>query len=76
MDDEEFCLSSMMAVFLICKVEVENKVDFCICGEDAVKQVTECYNNGISYSLIFTDFSMPGTNGIDATSQMRDLFSN
>ena len=46
-DDEEFCLSSMMSVFQICGVNVEFEVDFCVSGEDAVKQVQDCYREGI-----------------------------
>lgn len=34
-------------------------------------KVIEAYENGMSYGLIFTDFSMPVMNGIDATKQIR-----
>ena len=36
-DDEEFCLASMRAILLKIGVDVENRVDFCINGLEAIE---------------------------------------
>ena len=46
-------------------------MDFCLSGEEAVTQVKKAYEHGMSYKIIFTDFSMPGMDGIEATYQIR-----
>ena len=46
-------------------------MDFCMSGEEAVKQVKKAYKNNMAYKIIFTDFSMPGMDGIQATSEIR-----
>ena len=63
-DDEEFCLTTMKSIMQSSGLDVENKVDFCISGQDAVNTIVESYQMGITYTLIFTDFSMPHMNGI------------
>jgi len=69
-DDEEFCISSMKAIFTSLGVDPA-KIDFSISGKEAVRQVKESYGLGISYRFIFTDFNMPELNGIEATSSIR-----
>ena len=66
-DDEEFCITLMKEIMHKAGIDVENKVDFCITGEEAVQELTEGYNMGVTYALILTDFSMPVLNGIEAT---------
>jgi len=51
-------------------------VDFCINGEEAVKQVIESYRLGITYALVLTDFSMPVLNGIEATKKIRKVLKD
>ena len=63
-DDEEFCISAMKAIFESVGINCEHQLDFCISGEESLKQVKEAYRNKMSYKIIFTDFSMPGMDGI------------
>ena len=70
-DDEEFCISSMKSIFAGARVDVENNVDFCINGQEAVNHIKDSSNAGITFSIIFTDFSMPVMNGIDACKAIR-----
>ena len=35
-DDEEFCISAMKAMLSMAGVDVENQVDFCIHGQEAL----------------------------------------
>jgi len=72
-DDEEFCISSMESILRMAGLDVEQMVDFCINGEEAVKQVIESYQLGITYALVLTDFSMPVLNGIEATKKIRKV---
>ena len=72
-DDEEFCLTSMNVILFKLGINTDFRVDFCITGQEAVDQVKFAYANGFSYDIIFTDFSMPIMNGIDATIQIREL---
>ena len=39
-----------------------------------VDLVRNSYNQGISFKLIFSDFSMPGLNGVDAVREIRAFF--
>ena len=41
-----------------------------------MNKVIEAYENGMTYAIIFTDFSMPVLNGIDATSKIRNYLTN
>jgi CheY-like chemotaxis protein len=40
-----------------------------------VTHIEESYKLGMTYSLIFMDFSMPIMNGIDATKGIRDYLT-
>ena len=70
-DDEEFCIAIMRAIFQNVGFDCDYEVDFCINGQECLDKVIEAYENGMSYGIIFTDFSMPVLNGIDATKQIR-----
>ena len=70
-DDEEFCISSMRAVLHSLKINTDFQVDFCIHGKEALNQVKKTYENGMCYTLILTDFSMPVMDGIEATAKIR-----
>ena len=61
----------MRAILHSFGINVDFQVDFCIHGEEAVKQVMRTYENGMRYSVIFTDFSMPIMDGIEATKKIR-----
>lgn len=70
-DDEEFCISSMRAVLYSLGINVDYQTDFCIHGKEALNQVKKTYENGMRYSIIFTDFSMPVMDGIESTTKIR-----
>ena len=70
-DDEEFCISSMRAILFKAGIDVENQVDFCITGHEAISQLEEATLHNMSYSVIFTDFNMPIMDGIEATLLMQ-----
>ena len=72
-DDEEFCISAIRAIFERVGINCDDQMDFCLSGEEAVTQVKMAYENGMSYKIIFTDFSMPGIDGIEATCQIRQF---
>lgn len=46
-DDEEFCLSSMMVILSNLGIETKFRVDCCITGKEALEQVKFAYKNGI-----------------------------
>ena len=71
-DDEEFCLSSMKAIISKAGIDVKSQIDLCITGKEAVTQLKKATQEGLSYRLILTDFSMPELDGIQATKQMRE----
>ena len=66
-DDEEFCLSTMKALFKQLNFDFEKQCDFCIDGKEAIDQVKNAYQIGMSYKLILTDFSMPVVDGIESS---------
>jgi CheY-like chemotaxis protein len=70
-DDEEFCISSMRAVLYSLGINVDYQTDFCIHGKEALNQVKKTNENGMRYSIIFTDFSMPVMDGIESTTKIR-----
>lgn len=65
-DDEEFCIASMRHILEKIGVDIANQVDFCIDGQEAVNQLRDAYEAGMSYKVVFTDFSMPKKNGIES----------
>jgi CheY-like chemotaxis protein len=66
-DDEEFCIASMNSILEVAGIDVASKVDFCYNGKEAVEITRDSYLLGISYKFIFTDFSMPIMDGLEAT---------
>jgi CheY-like chemotaxis protein len=70
-DDEEFCIEAMKVMLFRAGIDTEYQVDFCISGQEAVTQLITSTNLGLSYKVIFTDFSMPVMDGIIATKKMR-----
>ena len=72
-DDEEFCIASMKAILQKIGIDIENQVDFCITGLEAVEKLKETYLGFKKYKFIFTDFNMPEMDGIRATYKMREF---
>ena len=70
-DDEEFCIATMRAMLEKFGINIEYQVDFCIDGLESTKQLKKAFDMDMSYRIIFTDFSMPNMNGIEATKKMR-----
>jgi CheY-like chemotaxis protein len=70
-DDEEFCIEAMKVMLFRVGVDTQYQVDFCISGQEALDQLITSTNLGLSYKVIFTDFSMPVMDGIQATKKMR-----
>ena len=75
-DDEEFCIASMKAILKKSGFDINNRLDICINGREMVDLVRNSYNQGISFKLIFSDFSMPGLNGVDAVREIRAFFES
>jgi len=70
-DDEEFCISSMKAILHGCGIDKVYQVDYCINGQEYVDMIKFAYENGFRYKVVFTDFNMPGKDGIKATREVR-----
>ena len=70
-DDEEFCISAMIAILNRLGINCEDQLDTCMSGEEAIKQVETAYNNKMVYKIICTDFSMPGMDGIEVSSRIK-----
>ena len=74
-DDEEFCITTMIALLEILAIDCHKFVDTCMNGKEAVEKITDAYKYNIEYSLIFMDFSMPIMNGIESSRGIRDHLS-
>ena len=72
-DDEEFCITSMTTILRKIGIDVENQVDYCITGIEAIEKLKETYLGDMKYKFIFTDFNMPEMDGIQATYKMREF---
>ena len=70
-DDEEFCLVSMEQMIKKVGINVVQYLDSCITGLEAVNQIKHSFIDNIQYSIIFTDFSMPEMDGLEATQNIR-----
>ena len=57
-------------------IDTKFQVDYCINGKEAVETLQNSYKNGLTYKVIFTDFSMPILDGISATYQIRDFLTD
>lgn len=75
-DDEEFCLNSMRVILRSLGIDVENQVDFCINGEDALRTFETAYEHRFEYSMVILDFNMPKVDGLEASLQMRFALNN
>ena len=51
-----------------------NRLDVCINGLEMLHLIQNAYAQGISYRLIFTDFSMPRMDGVEAVSQIKEFY--
>jgi YesN/AraC family two-component response regulator len=58
-DDEEFSLSALEVVLKCAKINVKDRVDLAMSGQDALELVKLSESNGMRYCLILTDISMP-----------------
>ena len=63
----------MKQILFKLEVNVDDRVDFCITGEEALTQLKFAANNNISYKIVFTDFNMPILNGIEMAKKIRKL---
>jgi CheY-like chemotaxis protein len=52
--------------------DINYQLDYCMSGFEALTQLQNTYTAGHQYQLIFTDFNMPGMNGMEATAKMRE----
>ena len=75
-DDEEFCLTSMKALLLKFRINIDYQVDYCITGLEAVNLIKEMSQKGIFYKLILTDFCMPVMDGIKSSKKIRAYLRN
>ena len=74
-DDEEFCISTMKSMLKSRGIKVDERVDICMNGKEAVDLVIESFENNIKFKIIFMDFSMPIMNGITAASKIREFLT-
>ena len=75
-DDEEFCLTAMKNMLENLDVDIEGRVEECITGLEAVDHIKNSFSEGITYSLILTDFNMPEMDGLEATLNIRQFLSS
>ena len=75
-DDEEFCIAAMQAMLEKAGIDINHQVDFCSDGQEAIDTLLKSYEKGICYKIIFTDFSMPVMDGIDATKKIRSILKD
>lgn len=72
-DDEEFCIAAMQGMLGLLGIDTAHQVDFCINGKEAIKMLTDSYQKGFKYNMIFTDFQMPIMDGTTATKKIRQV---
>jgi CheY-like chemotaxis protein len=70
-DDEEFCLTTIQSLLFNNGIDTENRVDYCITGQEALEKLKNAYKEDHAYCIIFTDFNMPVMSGIESTLHMR-----
>ena len=46
-DDEEFCMTTMIALLQACAIDTDNLVDSCINGQEALDKIIDASNNDI-----------------------------
>ena len=72
-DDEEFCIASMEQLLTVAGLDSVYQVDYCINGQEALEKVVSLTKLGQSYKIIFSDFSMPVMDGIEACKKIREF---
>jgi CheY-like chemotaxis protein len=75
-DDEEFCIASMKTILKKSGFDIDNRLDICINGKEMLDLVRNSHSQGITFKLIFSDFSMPGLSGVDAVREIRAFFES
>ena len=63
----------MKQMLLMMGVDVQNQVDICIQGKEALEQVKYMYRMKKKYHLIITDFNMPVMDRIESTRLIRQF---
>ena len=66
----------MRAILFKLGIDVENEVDFCINGQEAISMAEESKKYGINYAIILTDFNMPLMDGVEATKKLRKVLGD
>lgn len=74
-DDEEFSLSALEVVLKCANINVEERVDLVMSGKEALELIQITETNGVRYSLILTDISMPQMNGIELTKEIKKIYT-
>ena len=57
-------------------IDIETYLDKCITGLEAVSLIKHSFIDNINYSVIFTDFSMPEMDGLEATKNIRQFLES
>jgi CheY-like chemotaxis protein len=66
-EDQEICISSILQLLQKCGVNIQQDVNVCINGKEALQKVKIKSADQEFYDLILMDFSMPILNGVEAT---------
>ena len=66
----------MKAILNTVGIDVDNQVDFANNGKEMFEKIKQAYNNDLSYKIVFTDFSMPIMDGIQASFMIRKHLEN
>ena len=48
-------------------IDIDNLLDICITGQEALDKIKKSYAQNCTYKFIFMDFSMPVMDGIEST---------
>jgi CheY-like chemotaxis protein len=63
----------MRAILFKLGLDVDNRIDFCINGQEGIEIAEQCKEHGMNHKLIFTDFNMPVMDGVQATKRLRNI---